>query len=331
MKKKFIIWICIFFLLLAAIISLFFLDLNKNDNKNLTKIKVAEVARTIFYAPMYAAINQGYFAEEGLDVELLLTPGADKVTAAVLSGDVEIGFSGSEATIYVYNGEEKDYLQTFAQLTQKDGSFLVSREKIDNFTLDDLRGKTVVGGRAGGMPEMTFEWALRQNGIDPKKDLTIDTSVAFAAMSGAFIGGNGDFVTLFEPNALQIEQQGFGYVVASIGELGGIVPYTSYSARKSYIENHPDIIEKFTNAIQKGLDFVHSHTDEEVAEAIMEFFPDTSKNDLVNVIKRYRSIDSWPTSTTFTEESFNHLQDIMIASNELKEKGPYEDLIYLRD
>ena len=261
MKKKFIIWIGIFFLLLAAIISLFFLDLNKNDNKNLTKIKVAEVARTIFYAPMYAAINQGYFAEEGLDVELLLTPGADKVTAAVLSGDVEIGFSGSEATIYVYNGEEKDYLQTFAQLTQKDGSFLVSREKIDNFTLDDLRGKTVVGGRAGGMPEMTFEWALRQNGIDPKKDLTIDTSVAFAAMSGAFIGGNGDFVTLFEPNALQIEQQGFGYVVASIGELGGIVPYTSYSARKSYIENHPDIIEKFTNAIQKGLDFVHSHTD----------------------------------------------------------------------
>lgn len=331
MKKKFIIWICIFFLLLVAIISLFFLDLNKNDNKNLTKIKVAEVARTIFYAPMYAAINQGYFAEEGLDVELLLTPGADKVTAAVLSGDVEIGFSGSEATIYVYNGEEKDYLQTFAQLTQKDGSFLVSREKIDNFTLDDLRGKTVVGGRAGGMPEMTFEWALRQNGIDPKKDLTIDTSVAFAAMSGAFIGGNGDFVTLFEPNALQIEQQGFGYVVASIGELGGIVPYTSYSARKSYIENHPDIIEKFTNAIQKGLDFVHSHTDEEVAEAIMEFFPDTSKNDLVNVIKRYRSIDSWPTSTTFTEESFNHLQDIMIASNELKEKVPYEDLIYLRD
>lgn len=331
MKKKFIIWIGIFFLLLAAIISLFFLDLNKNDNKNLTKIKVAEVARTIFYAPMYAAINQGYFAEEGLDVELLLTPGADKVTAAVLSGDVEIGFSGSEATIYVYNGEEKDYLQTFAQLTQKDGSFLVSREKIDNFTLDDLRGKTVVGGRAGGMPEMTFEWALRQNGIDPKKDLTIDTSVAFAAMSGAFIGGNGDFVTLFEPNALQIEQQGFGYVVASIGELGGIVPYTSYSARKSYIENHPDIIEKFTNAIQKGLDFVHSHTDEEVAEAITEFFPDTSKNDLVNVIKRYRSIDSWPTSTTFTEESFNHLQDIMIASNELKEKVPYEDLIYLRD
>ena len=331
MKKKFIIWIGIFFLLLAAIISLFFLDLNKNDNKNLTKIKVAEVARTIFYAPMYAAINQGYFAEEGLDVELLLTPGADKVTAAVLSGDVEIGFSGSEATIYVYNGEEKDYLQTFAQLTQKDGSFLVSREKIDNFTLDDLRGKTVVGGRAGGMPEMTFEWALRQNGIDPKKDLTIDTSVAFAAMSGAFIGGNGDFVTLFEPNALQIEQQGFGYVVASIGELGGIVPYTSYSARKSYIENHPDIIEKFTNAIQKGLDFVHSHTDEEVAEAIMEFFPDTSKNDLVNVIKRYRSIDSWPTSTTFTEESFNHLQDIMIASNELKEKVPYEDLINLRD
>lgn len=303
----------------------------ENKDNDLTKITVAEVAHTIFYAPGYAAISEGYFEDEGLDIELILTPGADKVTAAVLSGDAEIGFSGSEATIYVYNGGEKDYLKTFAQLTQKDGSFLVSREKYENFTLKDLIGKNVIGGRAGGMPEMTFEWALRQNGIDPKKDLTIDTSIAFAAMGGAFIGGQGDFVTLFEPTALEVEQQGYGYVVASIGELGGVVPYTSYSAKTSYINENPEIIESFTKALQKGLDFVHNSTDEEVAKSIIDFFPDTSLKDLESVIARYRGIDAWPTTTEFTEESFNHLQDIMIASKELEEKVPYKDLIYFKD
>ena len=167
----------------------------------MTDITVAEVAHTIFYAPQYVSIENGYFEEVGIDVELILTSGADKVTAAVLSGDADIGFSGSEATIYVYNGKEKDYLKTFAQLTQKDGTFLVSREKIENFSLDDLKGKSIIGGRANGMPEMTLEYALKQNGIDPREDLYIDTSVAFAAMGGAFIGGQGDFVTLFEPSA----------------------------------------------------------------------------------------------------------------------------------
>lgn len=328
MKKIIIYVLCALGILLIALASLWNFD---SKNKDLTKLKVAEVAHTIFYAPQYAAISQGFFEEEGLDIELILTPGADKVAAAVLSGDAQIGFSGSEATIYVYNGGEKDYLKTFAQLTQKDGSFLVSREKINNFTLDDLIGKTVVGGRKGGMPEMTFEWALREHGINPVKDVDIDTSIAFAAMSGAFIGGTGDFVTLFEPNALQIEQQGIGYVVASIGELGGVVPYTSYSARTSYIEENPEIIEKFTRAIQKGLDYVHSHTDEEVANAIQNEFPDTSKNDLIGVIKRYRSIEAWPKTTTFSKESFDHLQTIMMSSNELDEKVPFEKLIYTKD
>lgn len=331
MKKIIYSIICI--LIIGMIFLLFMLDLNKGDNKkdNLEKIRVAEVAHTVFYAPQYAAISQGFFEEEGLDVELILTPGADKVTAAVLSGDAQIGFSGSEACIYVYNAGEKDYLKTFAQLTQKDGSFLVSRQKYDNFTLDDLKGKSVIGGRQGGMPEMTFEWALRQNNIDPVNDLNIDTSVAFAAMSGAFIGGQGDFVTLFEPNALQIEKQGLGYVVASIGELGGVVPYTSYSARSSYLEKNPEIIEKFTRAIQKGLDYVHNSSDEEVANAILLFFPDTSLNDLAGVIERYRSIDAWPTTTKFSSESFYHLQEIMQAANELNSAVKYEDLIYTKD
>ena len=329
MKKRVITIFSILLLFIIACAVLF--NNNKESNEKLTKVKVAEVTHSIFYAPQYAAISEGYFEEFGIDIDLTLASGADKVTAAVLSGDVDIGFCGSEATIYVYNGGEKDYLKTFAQLTQKDWIFLVSRQKIDNFTLEDLKGKNVIGGRAGGMPEMTFEWALRQAGIDPKTDVNIDTSIAFAAMGGAFIGGQGDFVTLFEPTALEIEQQGYGYVVASIGELGGVVPYTAYNAKTSYIEENPEIIENFTKAIQKGLDFVHNNDSETVAKSILSFFPDTSLNDITNVIERYKKQDTWPKTTSFTKESFNHLQEIMIAAGELDKTAEYKDLIYIQD
>lgn len=312
---------------IAITIALLSIFTNKKDN-SLTTVRLAEVAHSIFYAPQYLAINEGYFEEEGLNIELILTPGADKVMAAVLSNDVDIGFSGSEATIYVYQNGEKDYIQTFAGLTQKDGSFLVSREKYDNFTLNDLIGKTVIGGRAGGMPEMTFEWALRKKNIDPKKDLNIDTSIAFAAMQGAFIGGTGDFVTLFEPNATSVEKQGLGYVVAYIGQLGGDVPYTAYNARKSYIENKPDIIKSFCNAINKGLKFVKENTPEIIATKIVSFFPDTSLEDLQTMIQRYKEGNAWKENINIEENEWNHLQDIMIASEELKEKAPYNDLIY---
>jgi len=327
MKKRLIITGII--LLLIGVITILTMTFSTpKEDDNLTTINLAEVSHTIFYAPQYAAIQNGYFEEEGMEINLILTPGADKVAAALLSKDADIGLSGSEATIYVYNGGEQDYLKTFAQLTQKDGSFLVSRTPIENFTLEDLRGKTVIGGRRGGMPEMTFEYVLRQNGMDPKTDLTIDTSVEFAAMGGAFIGGDDDFVTLFEPTALEVEQQGYGYVVASIGELGGVVPYTSYSARISFIEENPDLITGFNRAVQKGLDYVHSHSDEEVAKTILSFFPDTSLNDLTEVVGRYREINAWPTTTSFTEESFNHLQNIMIDAGELEEKVPYSELSY---
>ena len=327
MKKRLIIT-GVILLLIGVITALTMTFSTPKEDDNLTTINLAEVSHTIFYAPQYAAIQNGYFEEEGMEINLILTPGADKVAAALLSKDADIGLSGSEATIYVYNGGEQDYLKTFAQLTQKDGSFLVSRTPIENFTLEDLRGKTVIGGRRGGMPEMTFEYVLRQNGMDPKTDLTIDTSVEFAAIGGAFIGGDDDFVTLFEPTALEVEQQGYGYVVASIGELGGVVPYTSYSARISFIEENPDLIAGFNRAVQKGLDYVHSHSDEEVAETILSFFPDTSLNDLTEVVGRYREIDALPTTTSFTEESFNHLQDIMIDAGELEEKVPYSELSY---
>lgn len=324
--KKFLTIVII--LLLAVIITVFTISKKDKEDNNLTQITLAEVAHTIFYAPQYLAINNGYFEEEGLKINLILTSGADAVMSAVLSGDADIGFSGTEATIYVYNGGEKDYIKTFAGLTQKDGSFLVSRKKYDNFTLKDLKGKTIIGGRIGGMPEMTFEWALRQNNIDPKKDVNIDTSIAFSAMEGAFIGGTGDFVTLFEPNALSVEKNGYGYVVAYIGELGGNVPYTAYNARTSYIENNKDIIKKFTKAINKGLEFVKNNSEEKIAECIIDFFPDTPMNDLIKIVKRYKDGNAWKENITINEEEFKHIQDIMKASNELDNYVEYNKLIF---
>ena len=315
-------------ILLIAIVIVIFSIFKKEKDDNLTTVTLAEVAHTIFYAPQYVAINNGYFEDVGIDLELVLASGADAVMSAVLSGDVDIGFSGTEATIYVYNGGEKDYVKTFAGLTQRDGTFLVSRKKYENFTLNDLKGKTVVGGRKGGMPEMTFEWALRENGINPEKDLTIDTSIAFAAMQGAFIGGTGDFVTLFEPNALSVEQNGYGYVVAYIGELGGEVPYTAYNARTSYIEENKNIIEKFTKAINKGLEFVSNNDSKTIAECIIDFFPDTSMNDLVKIVDRYKQGNAWKSNITINEEEFKHIQDIMMASNELDNYVEYNKLIY---
>ena len=324
-RKLFVYLLCLVLIFIIGASSLF--DFNrKNEVKELKKITLAEVAHTIFYAPMYIAIEKDYFKDYGIDLELILTSGADKVTAAVLSGDADIAFCGSEATIYVYNGGEKDYLKTFGRLTQRDGTFLVSREKIDNFSLDKLKGKTIIGGRAGGMPEMTLEYALKQNGIDPKTDVSIDTSVAFPAMSGAFIGGQGDFVTLFEPTATMVEKQVYGYIVESIGKLAGDVPYTSFSARDSFIKSNKEVIKNFDQAIQKGLDFVSSHSDKEIAKVIKNQFPDTKIEELEIAIKNYR--DAWPKTTEFSKKSFDHLQDIMIDYGEIDKKVPYEKLTY---
>lgn len=328
MKKTIVYIVVILVIFTLACAVLFNFNKKDDDGKDLETVRLAEVAHSIFYAPMYVAIEEGYFEEVGIDIELSLANGADKVSAAVLSGDADIGFAGSEATIYVYNGGEKDYLKTFARLTQKDGSFIVAREDIKDFTLDDLVGKTIIGGRAGGMPEMTLEWALSDAGIDPKKDVNIDTSVAFSAMSSAFIGGTGDFVALFEPNALELEKEGYGYVVASLGELGGVVPYTAFFARDSYLNENKELIENFDKAIQKGIDFVHNSSDKKVAEAIIDQFPDTSLDDLTKIVKRYRSIDAWPDNTEFTREEFDHLQDIMINAGELDSKVPFSDLMY---
>ena len=319
------IWVGIISFLLITV-SLF-LVFDKKEKSELKKVKVAEVTHSVFYAPQYVAHSLGYFKDENLDVEIILTAGADKVTAAVLSNDVNIGFCGSEATIYVYNEGEKNYLVNFAGLTKRDGSFLVSRTKEDNFSVKDLVGKHVLGGRKNGMPEMTLEWALKENDVEPNS-VNIDTSVAFSAMAGAFIGGTGDYVTLFEPQALQLEKQGYGYVIASVGELGGIVPYTVYNARKSYIENNPDVIKGFTKAIQKGLDFVHNRTEEEIAKVIIDYFPDTSMEDLIKIIKRYKDSDSWYKTTYIEKSDFEHVKEIMKSAGALEKDAPYDKLVY---
>ena len=325
MKKIIILITCI---VIAVICLTFYSFYSSKESNNLTKVKIAEVTHSVFYAPQYIALEKGFFKEEGLDIELTLTSGADNVMAAVLSGDADIGLSGSEATIYVYNQGEKDYIKTFAQLTQKDGSFLVSRENIKDFKVEDLKGKYIIGGREGGMPEMTLEYALKQKGIDPKKDLTIDTSIDFASMAGAFIGGTGDFVALFEPLATKVVNEGYGYKVAQLGTLTDNIPYTAYNAKTSYLEKSKDTIKAFERAIQKGLDFVHEKTSDEITTAIMNQFPDTSYNDIKSAVESYKKNDTWPKNTTFTKESFDHMQNIVIEAGFLNKKVSYNDLIY---
>ena len=326
MKKKIV---CLFLIILVIFLTIIVIGrINRKDNNGLIKVTVAEVAHSVFYAPQYVADALGYFKDEGLDVDIVLTSGADNVMSAVLSGDVDIGLSGTEATIYVYNGGEKDYVMTFAGLTDKDGSFLVSRHKYKNFTLDDLRGKNVIGGRVAGMPEMTFEWALKEYGIDPRKDVFIDTSVAFPAMEGAFIGGAGDFVTLFEPNATSVEKQGYGYVVAYIGALGGSVPYTAYNARRSYIENNPMVIEKFTRAIDKGLNYVYEHDNSDIAKLLLNYFPDTSLEDMEKIVSRYKNGLAWKKNITISKSEWDHIQEIIDSAGALDKYVPYDKLIY---
>ena len=326
--KKIITYIIILLLLIGIIIFTKIKD-TKNNN-NLTTVKVAEVAHSIFYAPQYVAIKKGFFKENGLNIELSLANGADAVMSAVLSKDVDIGFCGTEATIYVYNSGESDYPVTFAGLTNKDGSFIVSRKKIDNFTLNDLKGKYIIGGRIGGMPEMTLEYILKQNGIDPKKDLTIDTSVAFSAMTGTFIAGTGDFVTLFEPNALALQKQGLGYTVAYLGDLSGEVPYTAYNARISYIKNNQEVIKNFSKSINQALKYVEKNSAKTIANDIIDFFPDTSINDLTTIVKEYKEGKAWKNNITINETEWKHIQDIIISAGTLDSYAPYKDLIYTK-
>ena len=274
------------------------------QNEELTSVTLNEVAHSIFYAPQYVAIEKGYFKEEGIDLEVVTGFGADKVMTAVLSGEADIGFMGAEASVYAYQEGATDPVVNFAQLTQRAGNFLVAREEMPDFKWEDLKGKKVLGGRKGGMPEMVFEYILRQHGIDPQTDLEIDQSIDFGSTAAAFSGGLGEYSVEFEPAATALEKEGTGHVVASLGIDSGYVPYTSYSAKSSYLKEHPDVIQKFTNALQKGMDYVRTHTPEEIAKVIEPQFPETDLETITAIVRRYHEQDTWKENLIFEEESF---------------------------
>ncbi len=326
----------IIFLIIAVIIiigAIFIINSNNTKEKeiekkeNLKTITVSEVTRSVFYAPQYAAIAGGFFEEEGLKIDLTTGQGSDNVMTAVLSNQIDIGFAGPETCVYVYNEGKEDYPQVFAQVTQTDGSFLVSSKEIKDFKWSDVKGKTVIPGRKGGMPYMSLLYVLKKNGIDPSKDVKLDDSIDFDLMASAFSTGKADFVTLFEPTTSQIISSGKGYKVASVGKDLGKVPYTAYFAKKSYIDKNSDIIEKFTRAIYKGEQYVKTHTDKEIAELIKDFFPETDINVLESAIKSYRSINAWKDSPTMFEADFKLLQDVIHDAGELEKYAPYDKVV----
>lgn len=295
--------------------------------KDLVKIQLNEVTHSVFYAPQYVAINQGFFKEVGLEVELTNGGGADKVMTAVLSGQSDIGFAGPEATIYVYNEGKEDHAVVFAQLTKRDGQFLMGRKQEPDFKWSSLKGKNIIGGRKGGVPEMTLEYILRKNGLNPGKDVNVDTNIQFNLMAGAFTGGQGDYVTLFEPTASMLEKEGKGYILASLGKDSGEIPYTAYFAKKSYIEKNKDRVQKFINAIYKGQLWVDSHTPEEIAKVIKPSFPDADEEILVKVAQRYKEYDAWNKDPIMKKESLELLQKVMQEAGELKKAADYEKLV----
>ncbi len=325
MKHKLTYVFLLFCMLLTIVVGL--IGCGDSSKENLTTVKLNEVAHSIFYAPLYVAIEEGYFEEKGIDLELVTGFGADKTMTALLSGEANIGFMGPETTVYTANEGANDKVVNFAQLTQRAGNFVVAREDMPDFSWNDLKGKTVLGGRAGGMPEMVFEYVLKENGIDPSTDLTIDQSIDFGSTAAAFSGGSGDFSVEFEPGATNLEKEGAGFVVASVGVDSGYVPYTAFSAKESYIQKHPELIQSFTNALQKGMDYVNQHSSEDIADVISPQFKDTDKNTISTIVERYKSQDTWKNNLVFSEESYNLLLDILEEAGVITDRPAYKELV----
>jgi len=294
--------------------------------EGLTRVRVSEVTHSVFYAPQYAALALGFFAEEGLDIDLMNGGGADKVMTSVLTGEVDIGLAGPEACIYVLLEGHDDAPRVFAQLTCRDGSFLVGRQAED-FSWENLRGRHIIGGRKGGMPEMTLEYVMKQHGVIPHEDAEVDTSVQFNMMAGAFIGGDADYVALFEPTATEAELAGQCVVLCSIGEESGEIPYTAYFAKQSYLEKEADTVQRFTNAVAKGQRWVYEHTDAEVAAALLPFFPDTSLEVLTQVMARYRAIEAWNRTPVMKQEALEMLETVMESAGELSARVEFDKLV----
>ncbi len=327
MKKKIITILIALILITVIIITSIKITNKEEENNDLTTIRLAEVTHSVFYAPMYVAIENGYFEEEGIEIDLILTSGADKVSAAVLSNTVDVGFAGTESSIYVYAGGESDYLVTFAGLTKRDGQFILARDCSSEFELNDLYGKEILVGRAGGMPAVNFLNAMKNAGMDVSK-INVNYSIDFASLSGSFIGGIGDYVNLFEPTATTVVNVSDACIVDSIGRLSGEVPYTAFYARKSYLEENEELLRGFTRAIAKGLEFVLKNDSETTAKVILPQFPDSALNDIITIIDNYKEYDSWLNNPYISEESFNNLQDMLIDNNLLEDYVPYSNLIH---
>lgn len=321
MKK----WFKVVFTVFVAAILI--IPLAACNNDEIETVKVAEVTHSIFYAPQYVAMEKGFFEEEGLNIELTLTPGGDKVMTALLSDGADIGLVGSETSVYVAAQGASDKVVNFAQVTQTDGTFLVSREKIDDFSWDMLKGVTFLGQRKGGMPQMVGEFVLKKHGIDPHSDLELIQNIDFANITNAFASGTGEFVQLFEPQASMFEKEGRGYIVASFGEESGHVPYTTYMAKESFMKENPETIEKFTRAIYKAQKWVEENDAAEIAKVIEPHFPDTDLDIIEMVIDRYKSQGSFATDPILDEEEWNNLQDIMDEAGELPERTPHGTLV----
>ena len=299
------------------------------ESKDLVTVRLNEVTHSVFYAPQYVAMELGFFEEEGLAIELTNGGGADKVMTAVVSGQSDVGLAGPEACIYIYNQGKDDYPRIFAQLTKRDGSFLIGRTDED-FSWESLRGKTIIGGRKGGVPEMTLEYVMKQNGVEPHVDAVVDTSVQFNMMAGAFTGGQGDYVTLFEPAATEVIEAGQGYLLCSIGEESGEIPYTAYFASQTYLQENPHIIEGFCRALSRAMTWIETHTDEEVAQVMLPQFPDTDLAVMAEVTGRHREIDAWNTALTMEQSSLERLEAVMTEAGEL-EKEQWVDFEALVD
>lgn len=327
MKKKIITILIALILITVIIITSIKITNKEEENNDLTTIRLAEVTHSVFYAPMYVAIENGYFEEEGIEIDLILTSGADKVSATVLSDTVDVGFAGTESSIYVYAGKESDYLVTFAGLTKRDGQFILARDCSSEFELNDLYGKEILVGRAGGMPAVNFLNAMKNAGMDVSK-INVNYSIDFASLSGSFIGGIGDYVNLFEPTATTVVNVSDACIVDSIGRLSGEVPYTAFYARKSYLEENEELLRGFTRAIAKGLEFVLNNDSETTAKVILPQFPDSALNDIITIIDNYKEYDSWLNNPYISEESFNNLQDMLIDNNLLEDYVPYSNLIH---
>ncbi|SFC59117.1 NitT/TauT family transport system substrate-binding protein [Bacillus sp. OV322] len=295
--------------------------------EDLTKVRIAEVTRSLFYAPQYVAIEKGFFKKEGLDIDLKTTAGGDKTMTALLSNGADVALVGSETSIYVAAQGSKDPVINFAQLTQTDGTFLFSRKKIDNFNWNMLKGSTFLGQRKGGMPQMAGEFVLKKHGINPKKDLNLIQNIDYANISTAFASGTGDFVQLFEPTASIFEKEGKGHIVASFGTESGHLPYTTYMSKKSFIKKNKSTVEKFTRAIKEAQDWVQKHNAGEVAKVIQPYFEDTDLQTIETVINRYKSQGSYATDPILDNKEWNNLQDIMNEAGELPSRVEHSKLV----